>query len=55
MALGVDRTGQMCEYESEEMISRFTQAVQKNHPFALDSEENINQAISRLKKILKLK
>ena len=55
LALGIDRTGQMCEYEIEEMISSFTQAVQKNHPFALNSEENINQAISRLKKILKLK
>lgn len=55
LALGIDRSGQMCEYEIEEMISNFTHAVQKNHPFSLNSEENINQAISRLKKILKLK
>lgn len=54
-ALGLDRSGQRCEYGLDEMLSKFTDAVQKNHPFMLNSAENISGAISLLKKILKLK
>ena len=54
MAKNVEQAGKLCGYSFDQLCEAFEKAVQKSNPFALDTEENRSEALSRLKEALGL-
>lgn len=54
MAKNVEQAGKLCGYSFDQLCEAFEKAVQKSNPFALDTEENRSEALSKLKEALGL-
>lgn len=55
MAANIDRCGNLCGFSLPQLLDFMREAIHKNHPLELDSEKNVEYALSLFKNSLSIK